>query len=182
MPALAGAAAGEEGRGPRSGDDAEAGCGGRRQAGPHARADGGRAQVARSARGAHQPEDPAGGLQRAPARRSDDRFLVQSLQRLRRQGSDAAVPHRVRTRRDPAARLRQVPRSARRHGRESRDALLSRQLAERGSRRGQHAGSSGGPAPAGSSGPGGIRASARAVPMPPPRSRTPTRSRGRSAG
>ena len=80
-------------------------------------------------------EDPARRLQRAAARRSDGRFLVQPLQRVRRQGPDAALPDRVRARRDPAARARQVPRSARRDRAEPGDALLSRQLAERRTRR-----------------------------------------------
>ena len=40
-------------------------------------------------RRAHRAEDRARRLQRAPARRSAGRFLVQPLQRLRRQGADA---------------------------------------------------------------------------------------------
>ena len=40
-----------------------------------------------------------------------------------------AAAHRVRARGDPAARARQVPRSARRHREEPGDAVLSRQLA-----------------------------------------------------
>ena len=46
-------------------------------------------------------------------------------------GADAQLPDRVRARRHPAARARQVPRPARRHREEPGDALLSRQLAER---------------------------------------------------
>ena len=53
-------------------------------------------------------------LPRAPARRSARRLLVQPLQRVRRQGPGAHLPDRVRARRHPAARARQVPRSARR--------------------------------------------------------------------
>ena len=84
-------------------------------------------------------QDPARRLQRAPARRSDGRLLVQPLQRLRRQGTGARVPQRVRARRDPAARARQVPRSAAGHGGEPGDAVLSRQLAELGARGRAHA-------------------------------------------
>ena len=50
-------------------------------------------------------------------------------------GRDPRLPDRVRARRDPAARARQVPRSAAGHGREPGDAVLSRQLAERARRR-----------------------------------------------
>ena len=51
-----------------------------------------------------------------------------------RKGADAVHADRVRARRDPAARARQVPRSARRDREEPGDALLSRQLDERRSR------------------------------------------------
>ena len=76
-------------------------------------------------------EDPPRRLLAAPARGSARRLLVQPLQRLRRQGPGARLPDRVRARRDPAARPRPVPRSARRGGEEPGDALLSGQLAER---------------------------------------------------
>ena len=55
-------------------------------------------------------------------------------------GADARSTDRVRARRDPSARARQVPRSARGDGAEPGDALLSRQLAERGARRRDHVG------------------------------------------
>ena len=82
---------------------------------------------------ARRAEDPPRRLLAAPARGSARRLLVQPLQRLRRQGPGARLPDRVRARRDPAARPRPVPRSARRGGEEPGDALLSGQLAERGS-------------------------------------------------
>ena len=46
-------------------------------------------------------------------------------------GADAVPADRVRARRDPAARVRQFPRPARRDGQEPGDALLPRQLDER---------------------------------------------------
>ena len=52
-----------------------------------------------------------------------------------RKGADKLPADRVRARRDPAARPRQVPRSARGDGEESGDAVLSRQLDERRSER-----------------------------------------------
>ena len=81
-------------------------------------------------RGAVAAAHPARRLQRAPARRGDGRFLDEPLQRVRRQGAGAGLPDRVRARRDSPARARQVPRPARRQRGQSRDALLSRQLAE----------------------------------------------------
>ncbi len=54
----------------------------------------------------HRPERGQGAarhLQRTPARRSARRFLVQPLQRLRRQGTDARLDRRVRARGDSAA-------------------------------------------------------------------------------
>ena len=71
--------------------------------------------------------------------RSDGRLLGESLQRLRRQGTDALLPRAVRSRRHSSARARQVPRSARRGGEESGDAVLPRQLAERGRQHAAHA-------------------------------------------
>ena len=52
-----------------------------------------------------------------------------------RKGARPLPAHRVRARRDPPARARQVPRPARRDGEEPGDALLSRQLDERRSER-----------------------------------------------
>ncbi len=77
---------------------------------------------------ARRREDPARRLQRAPARSRARRRVVQPLQRVRRQGADAQLRHRVRARRDSAACARPLPRSARGHGQEPGDALLSRQL------------------------------------------------------
>ena len=57
---------------------------------------------------------------------------------VRRQGAGARLPHRVRARRDPAARARHVPRPAAGDGEEPGDALLSRQLAERGAEGAAH--------------------------------------------
>ncbi len=94
-----------------------------------------RARNARDALGhrrAHRAEDRPGRLQRPAARRSPDRFLVQPLQRLRRQGTDADLSHRVRARGDPPARAESFPRAARGDREEPRDALLSRQRAQRG--------------------------------------------------
>ena len=56
------------------------------------------------------------------------------------QGPDAPLSRAVRSRRDSSARDGQVPRSARRRGEESGDAVLPRQLAER---RRQHAADAG---------------------------------------
>jgi hypothetical protein len=53
------------------------------------------------------------------------RLLVQPLQCLHRQGPGAAVPDAVRARIDSAVRARKLPRHARRHGAQSRDAVLS---------------------------------------------------------
>ena len=50
-------------------------------------------------------------------------------------GATQHLPHRVRARRDPAARARQVPRPPRCDGEEPGDAVLPGQLAERGSRK-----------------------------------------------
>ena len=68
----------------------------------------------------------------SPARRSDGRLLGESLQRLRRQGTDATLPHAVRPRRHSPQRAREIPRPARRGREESGDAVLPRQLPERG--------------------------------------------------
>ena len=75
----------------------------------------------------------ARGLQRPPTRRSAHRLLVQPLQRLHRQRRRPLPGHVVRARRDSSACAGQVQRPADRHGREPGDAVLSRQLAERGS-------------------------------------------------
>ena len=93
----------------------------------------GRAHGTAGADRADAGQDSARRLQRAAARGSDGRLLVQPLQRVLGQGSGARLPDRVRARRDPAARARHVPRAARQAtAEEPGDALLSRQLAERG--------------------------------------------------
>ena len=61
----------------------------RRQAGTHTEPRWRRAQITRSGGRALRAEDAARGLQRSAARRSDDRLLVQPLQRRRGQGRDA---------------------------------------------------------------------------------------------
>ncbi len=66
------------------------------------------------------------------------RFLVQPLQRVRRQRGDAPLPLGVRARRDPSARVRHVSRTARRDRPEPRHAVLSGQLAELRARRKCH--------------------------------------------
>ena len=70
-------------------------------------------------------QDDARRLQRAAARRNDGGFLVQPLQRVRRQGRRPLADHLVRTRRDSPARHGQIPRSAGSHGEESGDAVLT---------------------------------------------------------
>ena len=84
---------------------------------------------------ARRAENAARHLQRAAAAGGPDRLLVQPLQRRRAQGPGPLHADRVRARRDPAARPRQVPRSARGDRQEPGDALLSRQLDERRSER-----------------------------------------------
>ena len=56
---------------------------------------------------------------------------------VRGEGTHGGISARLRARRDSAARLRSLPRSARGDREESRDALLPGQLAERGSERGR---------------------------------------------
>ena len=98
-------------------------------------------------------------------------------------GATQRLPHRVRARRDPAARLRQVPRSARRDGAQPGDALLSRQLAERGSGRAADAAAGSRRRRLLPAVPARTRGSARAsrCPRPTARRRIPTR-RSRSVG
>ena len=82
------------------------------------------------AAGAAGREAAARGLQRASAAGSARRFLVQPLQRLRRQDRRQAGDARVRARRHPAPRARALSRSAGRGREEPRDAVLSGQLVE----------------------------------------------------
>src|SRR5687768_2228379 len=80
----------------------------------------------------------ARGAEPTAALRADGRFLEQPLQRFCRQGRRSLAHDFLRPRHDPAARPRQIPRSFARHGAESGDAFLPRQLAKRepdGSRR-----------------------------------------------
>ena len=77
-------------------------------------------RAAADLRRAGRSQAPARRLQRAAARRSARRLLVQPLQRVRAQGTDRDLHRRVRARRDPPARARQFPRSARRNREESR--------------------------------------------------------------
>ncbi len=76
--------------------------------------------------GPHRSQTVARHLQRSPARRSADRFLVQPLQRLSRQGRRPLHGHHLRARCDPPARARSFQRSAPRHRAESGHAVLSR--------------------------------------------------------
>ena len=66
--------------------------------------------------------------ERTAARRGDDGLLGEPFLRLRRQGTDAALPRGLRPRRHSPARARQVPRPARRRREESGDAVLPRQF------------------------------------------------------
>ena len=71
-----------------------------------------RARLSAKSPGHRRPrrsEVAARRLQRAAARRSARRFLVQPLQRVRRQGRDAQLHRRVRARSDSAVRARQLP-------------------------------------------------------------------------
>ena len=81
------------------------------------------------ARDLQEEQDPARRLQQSPTGRSAGGFLVQPLQRLHGQGRRPLPDHRIRARRDPPARARQVPRPAGGHRQESGDAVLPGQLA-----------------------------------------------------
>ncbi len=85
--------------------------------------------------GALRAEAAARDLQRAAASGSAHRLLVQPFQRRRAQGRRSLPAHRVRARHHSAARAGQVPRSAGGDRQEPGDAVLSRQLDERGSER-----------------------------------------------
>ena len=80
--------------------------------------------------GQSRPRHP----QRTPASGSDDRLLVQPLQRLPLQRDRPDLHPFLRTRRHPPACTRQIPRPAAGDGAAPRDARLSRQLAEHRSR------------------------------------------------
>ena len=97
--------------------------------GPPLRPRAGLSAAARAPGPAHGAEArPRRGL-REPARRGDDRLLVQPFQRLADRQPEPPASPRLRARRHPAARPRPLPRSPGGHGQASGHASLPRQRA-----------------------------------------------------